>query len=324
MKAGPATRLLVRRVPRVLAVLLLASFGTFMLLHLTPGDPAAAILGQTATPQAVRQLDHQMGLDRPLWSQYWHWLGHALSGNLGVSLVPPGGTVVSRIGQALPVSLELALLAVAMALVVAIPVAVWSAYREGRAFDRAASGISFGLLSTPTFVTGLVLALLLALEVRAFPRAEWVRISSSAGLLSNLSHAFLPALTLALPLVASFTRVLRSEMIQTLREDYIQFAYAKGLPIPVILFRYALRPSSLSLITLSGVTLGALLGGTVIVETIYALPGLGNLLVGAVGNNDYPLVQGIVLVIAVVYVLVNTFVDLSYGWLDPRTRVGRA
>ncbi len=308
------------RAPRLLAVLLLASFGTFMLLHLTPGDPAVAILGQSATPQAVRELHHQLGLDQPLWTQYWHWLGHALSGNLGQSLVPPSGAVVSRIGQALPVSLELSVLAVAMALVVAVPVAVWSAYREGRAFDRASSTVSFGLLSAPTFVTGLVLAFLLALEVRAFPRSEWVRLSSSAGLTANLSHAFLPALTLSLPLMASYTRVLRSEMLQTLREDFIQFAYAKGLPIRTVLFRYALRPSSLSLVTLSGVTLGALIGGTVVVETIFALPGLGNLLVGAVGSNDYPLVQGVVLVIAVVYVLVNTLVDVSYGWLDPRTR----
>lgn len=315
---------LLRRIPRIVLVLLLASFGTFMLLHLTPGDPAAAILGQSATPKAVHQIDHQLGLDRPLWSQYWHWLAHALSGNLGTSLVPPGGPVVSRIGQALPVSLELAVLALIMALIVAIPVAVWSSYREGRAFDRGASAASFGLLSAPTFVTGLVLALLLALETRTFPRAEWVRLTSSAGLVENLSHAFLPALTLALPLMATYTRVLRSEMLQTLREDFIQFAYAKGLPVRTVLFRYALRPSSLSLITLSGVTLGALLGGSVIVETIYALPGLGNLLVGAVGNNDYPLVQGIVLVVAVAYVLVNALVDVSYGWLDPRTRVGRA
>lgn len=324
MSGGSVRQVLLRRVPRLLAVLLLVSFGTFILLQLIPGDPAAAILGQAATPQAVHQLDHQMGLDQPLWTQYWHWLTHALGGNLGKSLVAPGGTVVSRIGQALPVSLELAVLAVLMALVVAVPVAVWSAYREGRGFDRMASGVSFGLLSAPTFVTGLVLALLLALEVRAFPRAEWVRISSSAGIASNLSHAFLPALTLALPLMATYTRLLRSEMLQTLREDFIQFAHAKGLPIRTVLFRYALRPSSLSLITLSGVTLGALLGGTVIVETIYALPGLGNLLVGAVGTSDYPLVQGVVLVIAVAYVLVNTAVDLSYGWLDPRTRLVRS
>ncbi len=310
-----------RGLVHLVLVLLLVSFGTFMLLHLTPGNPAVAVLGQSATPSAVRQIDRQLGLNQPIFTQYVHWLGHALSGNLGTSLVSPGGSVASRIGQALPVSLELALLAVVMALIVAIPVGVWSAYREGSRFDRVASTTSFGLLSVPPFVTGLILALLLALDVHVFPRAEWVRISSG-GLIANLTHAFLPALTLALPLMAMYIRVLRAEMVQTLREDFILFARARGLSLRKVLFRYALRPSSISLVTLSGISLGTLLGGTVIVETIYALPGLGNLLVTAVGNNDYPLVQGIVLVIAVAYVLVNVVVDRSYSVLDPRMRHG--
>ena len=313
----------VGKLVHLVLVLFLVSIGTFMLLHLTPGDPAVAILGKSATPEAVRQIDHQLGLDKPLLTQYGHWISGALHGNLGSSLVPPGGTVMSRIGQALPVSIELVVLALLMALVVSVPVGVWSAYREGRVFDRFASGTSFGLLSVPTFVAGLVLALLLSLEIRLFPRAEWVRITSSQGIASNLSHAFLPAFTLSLGLMALFTRLLRADVSQTLREDYIAFARAKGLPVRTVLFRYALRPSSFSLVTLSGVTVGALLGGTVIVETIYALPGLGNLLVMAAGDNDYPLVQGIVLVIAVIYVVLNVSVDLSYGFLDPRTRRGR-
>jgi peptide/nickel transport system permease protein len=323
MSLTPALLRLGRRGVHLVLVLFLVSIGTFMLLQLTPGDPAIAILGNSATPQAVKQIDHQLGVDQPLLTQYGHWMSHALTGNLGRSLVPPGGTVAGRIGQALPVSLELTILAVAMALAMAIPIGVWSAYRAGGQFDRFFSGASFGLLSTPGFVTGLVLALLFALEVRAFPRSQWVRITSNQGLGANLSHAFLPALTLALPLMAIYTRLLRADMVQTLQEDYITFARAKGMPVRRLLLRYALRPSSISLITLSGVTLGALIGGTVIVETIYALPGMGQLLVSAVSDNDYPIVQGVVLVIAVSYVLVNLFVDASYGFLDPRTRRGR-
>lgn len=311
----------IRRLPHLVIVLVLVSFATFMLVHLTPGNPAVAILGTAATPKAVAAIDHQLGLDQPLLTQYWHWLTHALSGNLGTALVSPGGPVVSRIAQALPISLELAVLAVVMALVVAIPAAVYSAYRQGGLFDRVVSSASFGFLSVPPFVAGLLLALVLTLDVHAFPRTGWVDLTANVG--ENLWHAFLPALTLALPLVAMFSRVLRAEMVQTLSEDFVLFARARGLPVRTVLFRYALRPSAVSLVTISGVSLGTLLGSTVIVETIFALPGLGNLLVTAVDNSDYPLIQGTVLVIAVAYVVINMVVDLSYGLFDPRMRRGR-
>lgn len=308
----------VSRVVHLVIVLWLVSLGTFMLLELTPGDPAVTILGDSATPQAIAELRAQLGLDLPLLSRYGSWIGGVLRGDFGVSLVAPGGSVASRIGEALPVSMQLAAMAVLMALVVAIPVAVWSAYRQGRVFDRFWSNASFGMMSLPTFVTGLLLGLVFALKIPIFPRAQWVRMETD--LAGNLSHAFLPALCLALPLMAIYIRTLRAEMVQTLQDNSIEFAYAKGLPVRTVLFKYALRPSSLSLVTLSGVTLGSLVAGTVIVESIYALPGLGSLLVGAVGSNDFPLVQGVVLIIAVLYVLLNVIVDISYGFLDPRVR----
>ena len=289
-----------------------------MLVHLTPGNPAVAILGTSATPKAVTQLDHQLGLNQPVLAQYGHWLGQALHGNLGTALVPPGGPVVSRIAQALPISLELAILALGIALVVAIPASAFAAYREGGRFDRAFSVTSFGFLSVPPFVVGLLFALVFTLTVHWFPRTGWVALTADPGL--NVWHAFLPALTLALPLIAYFSRVLRAELVQTLSEDYILLARSRGLPTATVLMRYALRPSSVGLVTVSGVALGTLLGGTVIVETIFALPGLGNLLVTAVDNSDYPLIQGVVLVIAVAYVLINLIVDLSYGLFDPRLR----
>jgi peptide/nickel transport system permease protein len=221
----------------------------------------------------------------------------------------------------LPISAELAILAELMALIVAIPVAVASAYREGGTFDRIASGMSFGLFSVPTFVSGLVLALLFALEWHLLPRVEWVRLTSTQGILANLSHAFLPALTLALPLMAAYIRLLRTDLLQTLREDFVVVARAKGLSVRYVLFRHALRPSSFSLLTLAGVSLGGLIGGTALVEVIYGLPGVGQMLVTAVSDHDYALVQGTVLVIAVIYVLVNAAVDVLYLVLDPRTRV---
>lgn len=313
-------KLIARRAVHLVIVLFLLSFGTFMLLQLTPGNPAVAVLGQNATPREVAVLDRKMGLDLPVLTQYGHWISHALVGNLGNSLVPPYGTVVGRIAQTLPVSAELVILALLLALIVAVPAAIWSAYRAEGLVDRVTSAASFGILSIPTFVSGLVLALLFAVEVHAFPRAEWVSLLADP--IGNLDHAFLPALALGLAIAPIYARILRAELIGTLQQEFILFAEAKGLPIRKILWRYALRPSSLSLITLSGVTFGALLGGTVVVETIYALPGMGSMLVSAVGQNDFPLVQGIVLVIGVAYVLINVLVDISYGLLDPRTRRG--
>jgi peptide/nickel transport system permease protein len=314
-------RPLAYRVARLIVVLLLVSFVSFMLLQLTPGDPAIAILGEGATPEAVDRVHEELGLDEPLLVRYADWLSNALHGDLGQSLVPPYGDVSTRIADALPVTVELAVLAELMALIVAVPVGVYAAYRENRTFDRITSTISFGLLSVPTFVTGLVLAMLFALQWQIFPRAQWVRLTSDEGVWSNLSHAFLPALALALVEMAVYTRVLRADMVGTLKQDYISAARAQGLPTHTILFGHALRQSSISLVTVSAVSLGRLLGGTVIVEVVFGLPGLGRLLVEAVGANDYPLVQGIVLVIATAYVLVNVLVDLSYLWIDPRTRV---
>lgn len=302
-------------------MLWLVSLGTFMLLTLAPGDPAVAILGERATPSAIARIHDQLGLDLPLVTRYLLWLGDAAIGDLGQSLVPPGGSVIARVGTALPISAQLAVMAVVMALVVAVPLAVWSAYRRGGVLDRLCGGLSFATMSLPSFVSGLVLALLFAVNLNIFPRAQWVRLSAGVG--DNLLHAILPAVCLALPLAAVYIRTLRSEMIQVLREPAIEFAYARGLPVRRVLFRYALPPASLSLLTLSGVSLGTLIGGTVVVETIYALPGLGHLLVGAVGASDYPLVQGIVLLIAVFYVLVNALIDASYALLDPRARHGR-
>jgi peptide/nickel transport system permease protein len=307
-----------RRVIHLGIVLFLLTLGSFFLLRVVPGNPAVSILGANATPAQVYALDRKLGLNAPLFDQYRHWLWGLLHGNLGTALSVPQEPVWDRISPALPVSAEIAIFAIIIALTISIPIAIASAYRENGYLDRISSTMSFGILSVPSFVSGLVLALLFTLDLRIFPRTGWVPLTES--LSQNLYHAFLPAFTLALTELAVYIRILRTDIIGTLKEEYIRFAQSKGLSNRQILLRHALRPSSLSLVTLSGVSLGRLIGGTVIVEVIFALPGLGQLLIGAVGASDYPLVLGIVIVVAAIYVGINLLTDLSYGLLDPRIR----
>ena len=299
-------------------VLLLVSFGVFMLMSLIPGDPAVMALGEGHPPEAYEEMRQELGLDRPLFEQYLDWLVSALTGDLGSSLVPPHNDVAERLLLALPVSLQLAAMALVIALAAAIPLAMWSAYREGGRVDRAISAGTFGLLSVPNFLAGLILIIVFANWLGWLPRAEWARLGEGIG--ANLHHAILPAITIALMELAQFTRVLRNDLIVTLREDYILAARAKGMPPLRILLSDALRPSSFSLVTLLGLSVGRLIGSTVIVEYLFSLPGLGSLVVGAANQGDYPTVQGAVLAIAVFYVLTNACIDLSYRYLDPRIR----
>jgi peptide/nickel transport system permease protein len=222
----------------------------------------------------------------------------------------------------LPVTLELTLLSMFMALAIAIPLGVLSAYRVGSRFDRAVTGVTFGLLALPNFIFALVLILVLAVQFNVFPATGWTPLSD--GLFDNLRSAFLPALTLAVGNIAVFTRLLRTDMIATLQEDHVTLARAKGLPTRRILFRHALRPSSFSLLTVAGLQVGALLSGTVIVETIFGLPGVGRLLLDSINARDLLTVQGVVLLLAVSFVLINFVVDLLYTVLDPRIRSGAA
>lgn len=307
-----------RTILELLAVLLIVSFGTFMLVSLLPNDPAVIILGEGRLPEEYEAVRQELGLNDPLLVRYADWLGSALTGDFGQSIVPPYSVVTDRIMAALPVSVQLAAMGLVLALIVAVPLAMWTAYNANGRVDRAVSGITFGVLSVPSFLAGLLLILVFVNYLGWFPRAEWSRLSEGIG--RNLYHAFLPAVTIALVEAATFTRILRNDLITTLQEDYILAAKAKGMSPMHVLISDALRPSSFSLITLLGISLGRLIGSTVIVEYLFALPGMGSLVIGAADTGDYTMVQGTVLVIAVIYVLVNTVVDLSYGFLDPRTR----
>lgn len=309
---------LVKRLAELVAVLLLVSFGTFMLVSLMPTDPAVAILGEGHAPEEYEALREEIGLNDPLLVRYADWLGSALQGDLGESVVPPYSDVMDRIAAALPVSFELALLGLLIAIALSIPLAMWSAYRAGSRVDRAISAGTFGVLSLPGFLAGLIMIMIFANQLGWFPRAEWARISEGLG--QNLYHAFLPALTIALAEIATFTRILRNDLITTLQEDFILAAKAKGMSPMRVLLSDALRPSSFSLVTLMGISLGRLIGSTVIVEYLFALPGMGSLVIGAADTGDFIMVQGAVLVIAAIYVVTNALIDLSYGVLDPRIR----
>jgi len=311
-------RELLRRLGQLVAVLALVSFGVFLLVALLPGDPAAAILGPGHPPEDYAALRSELGLDQPVLQRYLEWLGNALTGDLGHSIVPPHAAVSDRIAAALPVSLELATLGLLIALVVAVPLALLSAYQEGGLADRVIGAVVFAVLSIPSFLLGLLLIMLFVDQLGWLPRSQWVRLTDSVG--GNLSHAILPAIVIALPEVALFTRILRNDLVRTLREDYVLAARAKGMGPRHIMMSEALRPSSFSLITVLGISLGTLIGSTVIVEYLFSLPGMGTLVVTAASQGDFPMVQGAALVIATIYVVINAGIDLAYGYLDPRTR----
>ena len=310
-------RILLRRLAHVVPVLLIVSFGTMMLVNLAPGDPAYTILGESATAEQVKALHEQLGLDDPLLTRYFSWLGDVLTGNFGTSIrthLDVGHVIM----QKLPVTLELAVLSLLMALLIAIPVGVYAAYRADRVFDRTTQvGTSF-LVANPSFVIAIFLIYLFAVQLRLFPVSGWVPFSSNVS--ENLRFAFLPALTLALAEIGVFVRLLRADMVATLQEDYILAAKGKGLSSRAILVRHALRPSSFSLLTLAGLSFGRTMGGALIVESVFGLPGLGNLLVQSIEVKDTAMVQGVVIFIALSYVLINTLVDSLYSWLDPRVR----
>ncbi len=294
---------------------------SFLLTSLLPGDAAVVMAGPNATAESVAALRSGLKLDQPLPVRYVDWLGKAVRGDLGTS--PRSQTrVLESIRERLPITLELLLIAQVMGLLVAVPIGIASAYRAGGILDQAASGAAFAVLAIPGFVVAIVLIYLFAVQMDLVPATGYTPLLTNP--LENLRSFFLPALTVALGEAAAYTRLLRSDMIATLQEDYIAMARAKGLPTWHILLRHALKPSSFTLLTVLGINIGRLLGGALIVETIFALPGIGRLLVEAIYARDLVVVQGVVAFVAVAFVLVNFGVDLLYAVLDPRIRHGRA
>lgn len=297
-------------------LLLTVSFITLILVDLGP-SPALTILGEQATAEEVAEVERELGLDRPIIVRYVNWLGDAVTGDLGRSFrsqQPVWETITSR----LPVTVQLAVTAQLMAIVVAVPMAILTAFRAGRRVDSTWRAFSSFLISCPPFVTGILLAYVFGVVYGVFPVTGWNSISDGLG--ANLQTVFLPALTLALSEIAIYSRTLRTDLIATLQHDYILSARAKGLSTGYILFRHALRPSSFSIITLLGFSFGRLIAGAVVVETIFALPGIGQLAVQSISAGDLVMVQGVVLLVALSYVVINSVLDLLYVYLDPRVR----
>jgi peptide/nickel transport system permease protein len=304
-----------RRILLMIPVALLVSFVTFMLIHLVPGDPARVLLGESATPQTVAALDHQLGLDKPLWTQYALWLGQALHGNLGqsIQLQQP---VTTAIIQRLPVTAELGVLALIVSVALAIPLGVAAAARRNTSFDWLVNILSLIGTAIPNFVLGLLLILFLAVALRPFPPGGYVPFTQDP--LGNLRDIILPVVTLAAGAVAGNMRQIRASMIEVLNQDYIRTARAKGLSQRRVYYIHALRNALLPLLTIVGLQAGAILSGAVVIETIFLWPGVGQLAIQSILAKDYPVVQGVVLLSALSYMLINLLVDISYGVLDPR------
>ena len=306
-----------RRAAHLLAVGILVTMLASALVDLIPGSPSAAILGPNATPEQLDALDAEYGFDQPFLTRYLGWLGHALTGDLGRS-VQNGQPVLDTILRRLPVTLELTVLALVFSLLVAVPLAIVSAARAGGLLDRVITAVTSGLMAVPVFVGAVVAIYGLAVYNRVFPVSGWAPLS--AGLATNLTYAVLPALALAAGELPAFLRLLRSDLLANLNEDFVRVATVRGLPRRYILLRHVLRPSSFSLLTMVGVAFGRLLAGSVVVESLFALPGLGLLAIQSIPAKDIPVIQGLVTLVALTYVAVNMAVDGGYRLLDPRLR----
>lgn len=306
-----------RRLLAVVPVLGFVAVFVFALLQLTPGDPAAVLAGDYATPEQIAAIRTQLGLDRPLLEQFFGWLLRVLSGDLGVSIFS-GQAVSHLIAQRVEPTLLLALLTIVIAVASAIPLGALAAYRAGSWLDRMVMGLAVTGYSTPVFVVGYLLVYLFAMQLRWFPTQGYAPLAE--GLLPCLRSLCLPAFALAFLYMGLIARVTRAGMLEVLSEDYIRTARAKGLTRPQVLLRHALKNAAVPILTVVGIGIAALLGGVVVTETVFNIPGLGRLAADAISRRDYPIVQGLILLFAATYAAINLLVDLGYLLFDPRIR----
>ncbi len=311
-------RYVIRRIPQLLVVLFAVTLLTFLSLNLL-GDPLKSILGPQYADRDLReQVRRDLNLEDPIPLRYVQWLGDAATGDLGRSY-NTRESVSSILSDRIPVSALLMVYAQVLALLIAVPIGIIAAARADTAFDKTTTTATFAFVAVPSFALGVLLLYFFAVQNDIFP----TRYLDDT-LYDRLYSLFLPALTLALPAAATYARLLRADMINTLQEDFITTAKSKGLRSSRILLRHALRPSSFSLVTVFGLTTGALLGGALVVENIFSIPGIGKAVVDAIFRKDYLVVQSVVLIVAFTYVIVNFVVDALYTFLDPRVRDLRA
>jgi peptide/nickel transport system permease protein len=307
-----------RRLAATIPVLLVVAVLVFLLLRLTPGDPAAIMAGDVATAEQIEQIRQGLGLDKPIVVQFGIWLGKVATGDLGESFYYRI-KVATLIQQRLEPTLALATLTIIIAIVVSIPLGVLAAWRFGGWFDRFLMGFSVVGFSVPVFVAAYILIWIVSLQLGWLPVQGYVRIAEG-GFFPFLKHLILPAITLSFIYIALIARVTRASVLEALGEDYIRTARAKGLPELRVLMRHALANAAVPIATVIGIGIAILIGGVVVTESVYAIPGLGRLTVDAVLARDFPTIQGVILFFSFVYVGVNLLIDLSYVLFDPRIR----
>jgi peptide/nickel transport system permease protein len=310
-------RVLLRRIVQAVPVVLLATFIVFALLQLVPGDPAVTLAGDYATPQRIAEIRTQYGFDQPFLQQYLVWLVHALRGNLGHSLLTQEN-VLTLILSRLPNSLLIASFALILATLVGVPLALFAALRAGTRADAAATGLVSVGVALPSFWLAMLLVATFALKLRWFPATGAASLGTAP--LDALRHAVLPAIALAAASAAEIARQLRGSLIEVLNAPFIRTLRAKGLPDRAILWRHALRNVAVTLLTILGLQVNRLLAGAVVIEAVFAIPGIGSLVSYSAVNKDFPVVQGIVLVLVLIVIAVNLLIDLLAAAIDPRAR----
>ena len=311
---------ILRRLAQLLPVLLIASLGIWAMIYAVPGDPVAVIVGENATKEQMQAVRERLGLDRPVYAQYLSWLGSAIQGDLGQS-IQNREPVRDLIWQRVPATIQLGLAATLVGLLLGIPVAVISALRPNSWVDRSLSGWSALALGVPTFWLGILLILLFAVYLRWLPAAS-TYVSFFESPWQATVNLFLPALTLGIYVSGIFARFLRASLLGELKADYVRTARSKGLPERDVVGRHVMRNALLPFVTIVGLMMANFIGGTVVTESVFTYPGLGRLLIQAISTRDYPLIQGCILFILVVFVLINLLVDVLYAYIDPRIDYG--
>lgn len=306
-----------RRLVGLVAVVGIVGVLVFFLIHLVPGDPAAAVLGPDATAEDIQRMRQQLRLDGPLPTQFIHWVWRLLHGDMGMSFYL-GKPVLTAIAERREPTLTLVLLSLTISMLVGIPSGVYAAVHRGSTRDFAVMAFSLAGFSIPSFWLALNLLIVFSLNLGWFPPGRYSPLSE--GLFSTLRHMALPAISLGTAQAGLLSRITRSTMLDVLSEDYVRTARAKGLAEMAVLYRHALKNAALPIITTLGTILGSALAGSIVIETVFALPGVGRLVMSAILRRDYPLVQGVVMIIALSYSLVNLLVDLMYAFFDPRVR----
>ena len=313
------TSYILRRLVMLVPVLIVVGVVVFGLVHLTPGDPAAVILGDRATPEDIARLREQLGLNDPLPVQFVHWFGNVLRLDFGESIFL-GEPVTQALLDRVQPTVLLTVYALSIQVLIGIPAGVLAAVRYNSPLDRTLTVMAISGSAIPTFFLGILLILIFAVHLRWLPSGGYVPFGEDP--VAHFKAMLLPAFALGFSAAGLLARLVRSSMLDVLREDYVRTAFAKGLPEQLVIVRHALRNALIPALTIIGISIGALLGGAVVTETVFTIPGMGRLVVQSIARRDYPVIQGAIIAIAMTYVLVNLIIDVLYDYIDPRVRLG--